>query len=176
MKRKWEKKEKQKKVARRRHLRWTWMWRKHRRNCPLETGTELVFSLTVFAEQRALYSRRSKEAKFSVFVGSFTQCSQHYGRETVDGCRKKEANLSSTAANRRGREQSEGSFQPPFALLPREGPECGNETGLLLFSGSHSERSPGRKVDSIPASLLREGPQGILMFWWCITNITLLVT
>ena len=121
--------------------------------------------LTVCRAAESADSRRSKQAKFSVFVGSFAQCSQHYGRKTVDGCRKKETDLSSTAANRRGREQSEGSLQPPFALLPRKRPQCGDETGLLLFSGSHSERSPGRKVDSIPASLLREGPQGILMFW-----------
>ena len=134
----------------------------------METGTEPVFSL--FAEQQRAPipegpKAASKQAKFSVFVGCFAQCSQHYGRETVDGCRKKETDLSSTAANCRGREQSEGSLQPPFALLPRKRPQCGDETGLLLFSGSHSERSPGRKVDSIPASLLREGSQGILKFW-----------
>lgn len=127
----------------------------------METGAEQALSL--FAEQRAPIPEGRRIAKFSSFAGSFAQCSKHYGRETVDGCRKKEADLSSTTANCRGREQSEGSLQPPFALLPRKRPECRDETRLLLFSCSHSERSLGGKVDSIPASLLREGPQG--MFW-----------
>ena len=123
----------------------------------------------MFAEEKArgLLSEGRREDLDSVYFSVTARCFQHYGRETVDGCRKEEANLSSTATDRRRCEQPEGSLQSPFALFARQGQECGDQARLLRFFGSHSERSLGGKVDSNTASVLRERSQGISIFCCC---------
>lgn len=74
------------------------------------------------------------------------------------GTEKADQRTGDRGAGRRGGGAQE--LQPPSPFHPRQGPQRRHPPRLLLRACPHRARPPGGTLDSYPAALLREGPQG----------------